>query len=128
MVARCRHAACDTPAVKTMSPYLQRVLELEVPVIVRLAERPMSFDDVLKLVPGSIIQLAKSADADLDLFVNDRQIASGSAVKVNENFGIKLTRLGTPEARLSAATGGASGGSGDSSIEDLAEKMLSGEF
>ncbi|MFO0858226.1 MAG: FliM/FliN family flagellar motor C-terminal domain-containing protein [Phycisphaerales bacterium] len=112
-----------------MSPYLQRVLELEVPVIVRLAERPMSFDDVLKLVPGSIIQLAKSADADLDLFVNDRQIASGSAVKVNENFGIKLTRLGTLESRLSAATGGgASGGSGESSIEDLAEKMLSGEF
>ncbi len=111
-----------------MSPYLQRVLELEVPVIVRLAERPMSFDDVLKLVPGSIIQLAKSADADLDLFVNDRQIASGSAVKVNENFGIKLTRLGTVESRLSAATGGASGGSGESSIEDLAEKMLSGEF
>lgn len=113
-----------------MSPYLQRVLELEVPVIVRLAERPMSFDDVLKLVPGSIIQLAKSADADLDLFVNDRQIASGNAVKVNENFGIKLTRLGTPAARLSAATNeaGPSAPATETSIEDLAEKMLSGKF
>lgn len=85
----------------------------------------MALDEVLKLVPGSIIQLSKSADADLDLFVNDRQIGSGSAVKVNENFGIKLTSLGTPEARLAAATDAAPA---DSSIEDLAEKMLSGAF
>ncbi len=88
----------------------------------------MALDEVLKLVPGSIIQLAKSADADLDLFVNDRQIGSGSAVKVNENFGIKLTQLGTAEVRLSAATAIASAASGEGSIDDVAEKMLSSEF
>lgn len=116
------HTTCD-PAV-VPSEHVQRVLRLEVPVIVRLAERPMDLSEVLRLVPGSIIELHKPADAELDFFVNDRQIGNGSAVKVNENFGIRLTFLGTPAERLTAAT---SAPIKEDNADALAEQLLSGQ-
>ncbi len=92
----------------------------------------MSVTEVLRLVPGSIIELHKNADAELDLFVNDRQIGSGTAVKVNENFGIKLTFLGGPTERIAAVQhGGATGRQGDQSDGDankLAEQLIAGQI
>lgn len=85
----------------------------------------MDLAEVLRLVPGSIIELHKPADAELDFFVNDRQIGNGSAVKVNENFGIRLTFLGTPIERLNAATAAPLP---EASADALAEQLLAGQI
>ncbi len=76
-----------------------QALALEVPVIVRLAERSMRLSEVLELAPGHIIELPKNADSELDLLVNNRPVGVGVAVKVSENFGLRITHLGDPAKR-----------------------------
>jgi flagellar motor switch protein FliN len=85
-----------------MASDLPAVLRLEVPVIVRLGERSMSLTEVIGLVPGSIIQLPKNADAELDLLINNKQIGTGAAVKVGENFGIRINYIGDIRERIAA--------------------------
>lgn len=85
-----------------MSADLDRILKLEVPIIVQMGQREMAVSDVMSLVPGSIIELPKSADDELELMVNNRQIGTGRAVKVGENFGIKVTFVGDVKSRISA--------------------------
>ena len=82
---------------------LRTILTLEVPVIVRLGERQLPMRDVLALVPGAIIELDKRADHELELLVNNRVIGSGTAVKVGENFGLRVSRIGLAVERLDAA-------------------------
>ncbi len=73
---------------------LSQILGLQVPVIVRMGERKMSVRDVVSLMPGAIIELPKNAEADLDIFVGNKHVGCGQAVKVGENFGIRLTFVG----------------------------------
>lgn len=79
------------------------LLSLEVPVVVYLAERSMNTAEVMRLMPGSIIEMPKQADDDLDLYISNRAIGTGVAVKVGENFGLKISCIGTPEECLAAA-------------------------
>ena len=85
-----------------MSSNLDQIMKIDVPVIVRLAARQIPLGDVLRLVPGAILELGKDAEGELDLMINNRAIGSGSAVKVGENFGIRLTYIGDPRLRAPA--------------------------
>jgi flagellar motor switch protein FliN/FliY len=89
---------------------LSQILQLEVPIVVRLGERTLDVEEVLALVPGSIIELPKSAESELDLLVNNKVIGCGHAVKVGENFGLRLTFLGNLAARLAAMSSSPTGG------------------
>src|SRR3954467_12957271 len=86
---------------------LAAALRMEVPVIVRLGERAMSLGDVIGLAPGAIIELPKNAEAELDLLVNNKQIGTGSAVKVGENFGLRISYIGDVRERIEALGAGA---------------------
>lgn len=81
---------------------IRTILKLEVPVIVRLGERSVSVLEVINWVPGSIIELPKQAEDELDLVVGDKQVGYGTAVKVGENFGIRLTFIGDVRERIAA--------------------------
>lgn len=81
---------------------VQRILRIRVPVIVKLAERRMNVQDVLKLNIGSIIEFDKGSDDPLELMVNNRSIGVGVAVKVGENFGLKVTAVGDVRALVEA--------------------------
>lgn len=85
-----------------MSSRLDRILSLEVPIIVRLGERRMAMGEVLGIIPGAIIEVSKSAEEELDLLVNNKVIGSGVAVKVGENFGIRITFVGDVKERIRA--------------------------
>lgn len=78
----------------TAAPDLRRILQLRVPVIVKLAERRINLQEVLRLNTGSIIEFHKDSDEPLDLMVNNKTIGIGIAVKCGENFGLKLTQVG----------------------------------
>jgi flagellar motor switch protein FliN len=81
---------------------LSQILQLEVPIVVRLGERCLDVEAVLKLVPGAIIELPKNAESELDLLVNNKVIGCGVAVKVGENFGLRITFLGDIVSRIQA--------------------------
>lgn len=104
-------------------------MALEVPIIVRLGERPMSLGEVVSMVPGMIIELPKSAEEELDLMVNNKSVGSGIAVKVGENFGIKISFIGDLASRIRAL--GPLAGDGEAQNEEdvaaLAAQLLSGQ-
>jgi flagellar motor switch protein FliN/FliY len=83
-------------------PDVDAILQLEVPFIVRLGERTMSLGDVLALAPGAIIELDKTAEEELEILVNNKQIGAGTAVKVGENFGVRITFIGDVRDRILA--------------------------
>ncbi len=84
------------------SPALDQVLRLELPVVVRLGGRLMALSDVRNWMAGSIIELTKKADSELDLMINNKAVGAGLAVKVGENFGIRLTYVGDLRKRIEA--------------------------
>lgn len=90
-----------------MRANLEQIMKLEVPIIVRLGERKMTAGEVLNLVPGAILELTRRADAELDLLVNNKQVGSGLAVKVGENFGLRITQVGDAGSRVAAISGAA---------------------
>ncbi len=81
---------------------LESILTLEVPVIVQIAERTMPVEEVLSIVPGAIIELPKSADDDLEILVNNKAIGTGAAVKIGENYGIRVSYIGDLSQRITA--------------------------
>jgi len=80
-----------------MGSDLESILSFEVPVIVQLGERTMTLHEVLGLVPGAIIEIPKLADDELDLMINNQRVGVGTAVKVGENFGLRITAIGSAE-------------------------------
>jgi flagellar motor switch/type III secretory pathway protein FliN len=81
-------------------PALARVLRLRVPVIVRLAERRMPLALIRDLSVGVIIEFLKAVDEPLELFINNHPIGHGSAVRVGENFGLRIAEICTPADRI----------------------------
>ena len=66
------------------------ILGLTVPVIVQIGHKRALLGEVLKLAPGAILELPKAADEDLDLCINNKAVGTGTAVKVAENFGLRI--------------------------------------
>ena len=73
---------------------IRRILCLQVPVIVKLAERKMTLSEVMRFGPGAIIEFSKASDEPLELMINNRTIGVGETVKIGENFGLKITQIG----------------------------------
>ena len=73
---------------------LERILKLQVPVIVKLAERKLLLSEVMRLGTGAIIEFFKSSDEPLQLLINNKVIGVGETVKVGENFGLRITQIG----------------------------------
>ena len=82
------------------------ILNLTVPLIVQIGHRKLPLSEILVLGPGSILELAKSADDPLDLQVNNKDIGTGTAVKVGENFGIRIAEINSARDRAEAMVGG----------------------
>ena len=73
---------------------LDRILRLQVPVVVKLAERKLLLSEVMRLGVGTIIEFVKSSNEPLELLINNKTIGVGETVKVGENFGLRITRIG----------------------------------
>jgi len=86
------------------SESLKRLLPIQVPVRVRLAETKMSIGQLLDLSVGTIIEFERTADSDLDLVANNIPIGYGNAVKCGERFGLRVIRI-IPWARRLLAEG-----------------------
>ena len=85
-----------------MATDIQTILKLKVPLLVTVGERFLPVDDVLALGPGAIIEMERSADSDLILMVNNKTIGTGEAVKVGENFGVRINQIDSAKERITA--------------------------
>ena len=74
-------------------PRLNSVMDVKVQLAVRLGSCQLAMRDVLELNTGAIIQLDQRANDHVGVYVNDKLIAVGEVIVVDENFGIKITQL-----------------------------------
>ena len=75
------------------SKTLDLVLDVKVKVTVQLGSCQLPMREVLSLAPGAIIQLNQHASDPVGLYVNDKLVAYGEVVVVEDSFGIKITEL-----------------------------------
>jgi flagellar motor switch protein FliN/FliY len=76
------------------------LLDVPLELSVELGRTRMSIQELLALGPGSVIELDKVAGEPLDILVNDRLVARGEAVVVNDKFGIRITDIVSPAERI----------------------------
>ena len=79
---------------------LDLLLDVPMEITVELGRSRMTIQELLALSPGSVIELDKLAGEPLDILVNDRLIARGEAVVVNDKFGIRITDIVSRSERL----------------------------
>jgi flagellar motor switch protein FliN len=82
------------------APGLDVILDIAMPLTVELGRTKMLIRDILALGPGSVIELDKLAGEPVELLVNDRPIAKGEVVVIDENFGVRLTQISHATERL----------------------------
>ena len=76
-----------------MSAAVRRILRIEVPVIVKLADKRLPLGDIIDLSPGSIVEFSRGAEQPLELQVNNKVVGRGTAVKVGEKFGLRIDEI-----------------------------------
>lgn len=79
---------------------LDFLLDIPLEISVELGRTSMLINDLLQLGQGSVIELNKLAGEPLEIFINQRLIARGEAVVVNEKFGVRITDIVSPIERV----------------------------
>jgi flagellar motor switch protein FliN/FliY len=82
------------------SQNLDLLLDVEIPISVEVGRAQMSLEDVLKLVPGSVIALDKKAEEPVDLRVNGKLVARGEVVLVDDVSGLRVTQIVDAAGRI----------------------------
>lgn len=72
---------------------LSLVLDVKVQLTVRLGSCSLAMRDVLELSPGAVVQLDQNANEPVGIYVNDKLVAVGEVVVLEDNFGIKITEV-----------------------------------
>jgi flagellar motor switch protein FliN len=89
----------DERAVE-LPPNLNLLLDIPLEITAELGRTRMIINDLLQLGQGSVIELNKLAGEPLEILVNNKLIARGEVVVVNEKFGIRLTDIISPLERI----------------------------
>ena len=89
-----------TPAPSDKTTSLDLILDIPLTVTVELGRSKMLINDLLQLGQGSVIELTKLKGEPLEVLVNQKLVARGEVVVVNEKFGVKLTDIVSPMERV----------------------------
>ncbi|MBI5682707.1 MAG: flagellar motor switch protein FliN [Deltaproteobacteria bacterium] len=79
---------------------MDRILDIPVTLSVELGRTRVVINDLLQLSQGSVIELNKLVGEPMEILVNDRLVAMGEVVVVNEKFGVRLTDIVSPMERI----------------------------
>ncbi len=83
---------------------LDLILDIPLTVTVELGRSKMLINDLLQLGQGSVIELTKLVGEPLEVLVNDKLVARGEVVVVNDKFGVRLTDIVSPMERVQSLT------------------------
>lgn len=92
--------AAPRAALNSPVQSLDFILDIPLKVTVELGRAKMAIREILQLAQGSVVELSKFAGEPLEVLVNDKLIARGEVVVVNEKFGIRLTDIISPVERI----------------------------
>lgn len=100
MVQPASFPPVDDGGVGTSSRNIDFLLDIPLQVTVQIGGTRMMIRELLQLGQGSVIELDKLAGEPMEVLVNDKLVARGEVVVVNEKFGIRLTDVVSPNQRL----------------------------
>ena len=93
-------SADSNAAAADSSVNMEFLLDISLDVTVELGRTKMLINDMLKLGQGSVIELSKLAGESLDILANQKPIARGEVVVVNDKYGVRLTEIISPMERI----------------------------
>ncbi len=76
------------------------LLDINMKVSVELGRTRMAVRDVLGLSSGSVVELDRQAGEPVDILINDRLVARGEVVVIDDRFGVRVTDIETPSQRV----------------------------
>lgn len=100
--SRAEFQQLQEPVSSADTRNIDLLMDVDLPISIELGRTKMSISSILSLGPGSVVELNKLAGEPVDLLVNNKIVAKGEVVVVDENFGLRITQLMTPEERLKA--------------------------
>ncbi|MHB1605322.1 MAG: flagellar motor switch protein FliN [Leptospirales bacterium] len=88
--------------VKTHEPpeNIDFLLDVPLTVSVRVGTARMLIKDLLQLGQGSVVELDKLAGEPMEILINDKLVARGEVVMVNDKYGVRLTDIVSPIERI----------------------------
>ena len=89
-----------TPIPDAPARRLELLLDVPLDVTVELGRSRVSIQNLIALGPGSVVELDKLAGEPLDILINNRLVARGEAVVVNDKFGVRITDIVSPAERV----------------------------
>ena len=99
---------CSDSKIKLSEEELKNIsliMDVKLPVRVRIGKKRMLLKDVLNMDIGSVIELNQLANDPLEILVDNHVIAQGEVVIVDGNFGVQITSIGTKKERLNQLKG-----------------------
>ncbi len=101
-VSNVKFQHLSEPAGKCEPRNSDMLMDVNLPIPIALGRTKLTILDILSLGPGSVVELNKLAGEPVDVLVNQRVVAKGEVVVIDENFGVRVTQLMPPEERLKA--------------------------
>jgi flagellar motor switch protein FliN/FliY len=98
-VQPAQFAPLSTEPVQVNDANIGLILDVPLSVTVELGSTKKSIKDILELTNGSIVELDKLAGEAVDINVNGKLLAKGEVVVIDENFGVRITDIVSPQER-----------------------------
>lgn len=100
-VQQAQFASFEAPSLsQNESRNLNLLLDIPLQVTVELGRTKRTVKEILELTSGSIIELDKLAGEPVDILVNNRHVAKGEVVVIDENFGVRITDILSQAERI----------------------------
>jgi flagellar motor switch protein FliN/FliY len=93
-------ASQPSPSPSHGLPNLQFILDIPLLVTVELGRKRLLVHDLLQLSQGSVIELAKQIGEPFEVLINQKLIARGEIVVINDKFGVRITDIISPLERV----------------------------
>jgi flagellar motor switch protein FliN/FliY len=90
----------DPPADLSHSRTMDLLLDVDLPVSISFGKTQLALKDVLKLTTGSIVELNRGVNDQVEVLVNQCLIARGEVVVVEGNYGVRIQQIASRQDRL----------------------------
>lgn len=100
--AAARQASAERPDASELGN-LRHLLDVKIPLRIRLGSMRMNLEDMRGISPGAILELDRRVDEPLEVLANGHVIARGEVVVVDEGFGLRITEIASSSDRIEAA-------------------------
>lgn len=98
--ARPAASAATAPGYDYEGTNIDLLLDVELPITVRIGTTEMRLLDIMRLGLGSIVELEKLVDDPVEVLVNDKLVARGEVVVCDSNFAVRITEVQSKAERI----------------------------